>query len=182
MAFSNQFYFVASALTYGSLLSVYGAVACIYNGYQLYRDNLMVPLCCIMMIICWAVEVISLKFARSIGLWFREGEEGRLEREEIKKQKEQSAGQTETKEEGVGGKLALLSSSKEAGGKEEEKSEDKNLQYRALSRIGLRTDAFNTFDSRLSNIHEAPSGFTASEMSFNITVRRRLYFASMLSF
>ena len=52
----------------------------------------MVPLCCIMMIICWAVEVISLKFARSIGLWFREGEEGRLEREEIQKQKEQSAG------------------------------------------------------------------------------------------
>lgn len=36
MAFSNQFYFVASALTYGSLLSVYGAVACVYNGYQVH--------------------------------------------------------------------------------------------------------------------------------------------------
>ena len=141
----------------------------------------MVPLCCIMMIICWAVEVISLKFARSIGLWFREGEEGRLERKEIQKQQEQSVGVSGNDDSSGGGggggssesgKLVVLSSTKDADDNEEEQSEDKNLQYRALSRIGLRTDAFNTFDSRLSNVHDTPAGFTASEMSFAITVRK----------
>lgn len=135
-----------------------------------------------MMIICWAVEVISLKFARSIGLWFREGEEGRLEREEIQKQKEQSAGVSRNDDSGGGGggKLVVVSSTKDPDGNE--KSEDKNLQYRALSRIGLRTDAFNTFDSRLSNVHDTPAGCTASEMSFAITVRKIVFVSIFLMF
>ena len=179
MAFSNQFYFVASALTYGTLLSVYGAAACVYNGYQLYRDNLMVPLCILMMILCWSIEVVSLKLARTVGLWYRIGEEGRLEILEIHKQR---VGATSS---GGGGdgiemkEMNMNSITAENGGngekddgsseEEEEIAMNQNLQYRALTRIGVGDDSFETFDSRLSQIHEAPSGLTASEMSFTIT-------------
>ena len=59
MAFSEQFYFVAAALTYGSLLAVYGGQACIYNAYQLYRDLLFPFLCIIMLVICWSRNRVS---------------------------------------------------------------------------------------------------------------------------
>jgi len=171
MAFSNQFYFVASALTYGSLLSVYGAVACIYNGYQLYRDNLMIPLIVFMIVICWSVEVISVKLARVMKLWFRENEEGRLEVLEIQKQKvsSSSAGGGDTND-------ALLNApnAPNAPNADEDPAVagdeiDTNLQYRALTRIGVKKSNFQMFDKQLEAIHDAPAGFTAGEMSFNIS-------------
>ena len=169
MAFSNQFYFVAAALTWGSLLSVYGAMTCVYNGYQLYRDNLMVPLCLLMIVICWSVEVVSIKLARTIGLWFREGEEGRLEQIEIRKQKQSTASTNENEdgdgEDGGGGGGGLNEKEEE---EEEDTAADKNIGFRSLARIGLRSDTFDTFDLRLGNIHNAPAGLTASEMSFTI--------------
>ena len=170
MAFSNQFYFVASALTYGSLLSVYGAVACIYNGYQLYRDNLMIPLIVFMIVICWSVEVISVKLARVMKLWFRENEEGRLEVLEIQKQKvsSSSAGGGDTND-------ALPNAPPNAPPNADEDPAvagdeiDTNLQYRALTRIGVKKSNFQMFDKQLEAIHDAPAGFTAGEMSFNIS-------------
>ena len=168
MAFSNQFYFVASALTYGSLLSVYGAVACIYNGYQLYRDNLMIPLIVFMIVICWSVEVISVKLARVMKLWFRENEEGRLEVLEIQKQKvsSSSAGGGDTND-------ALLNAPNAPNDDEDPAVAgdeiDTNLQYRALTRIGVKKSNFQMFDKQLEAIHDAPAGFTAGEMSFNIS-------------
>ena len=173
MAFSNQFYFVASALTYGSLLSVYGAVACIYNGYQLYRDNLMIPLIVFMIVICWSVEVISVKLARVMKLWFRENEEGRLEVLEIQKQKvsSSSAGGGDTND-------ALLNAPNAPPNAPPNADEDPavagdeidtNLQYRALTRIGVKKSNFQMFDKQLEAIHDAPAGFTAGEMSFNIS-------------
>ena len=47
-------------------------------------------------------------------------------------------------------------------------SEKKNLQYRALSEIGLSEQQLKGFDNRLAEIHNLPAGFTASEMSFAI--------------
>ncbi len=161
MAFSDQFYFVAAALTYGSLLAVYGAAAAIYNAYQLYRDNLFVPLCLLMMIMCWSMEIICVKLGRYAGLWFREGEEERLEKDEIKKQRD-GVSVEESKNEDIN--QELVSANDEAISN----PEDKNLQYRALTQIGMSESKLQGLDSRLADIHNLPAGFTAAEMSFRL--------------
>lgn len=159
MAFSDQFYFVAAALTYGSLLAVYGSSAAIYNAYQLYRDNFFVPLFIFMMMMCWSIEIISVKLGRYIGLWFRAGEEENLEKAEIKKQGDRILDEEGDDFEDDGG--ATVESSKTS-------SKDQNTQYRALAEIGMSESKLQVLDARLADIHNLPAGFTAAEMSFRL--------------
>lgn len=89
-----------------------------------------------MIVICWSVEVVSIKLARTIGLWFREGEEGRLEQIEIRKQKQSTASTNENEdgdgEDGGGGGGGLNEKEEE---EEEDTAADKNIGFKICIKI-----------------------------------------------
>merc|ERR1711871_72414 len=73
MGFSQQFYFLTSFTTFGTLIAVYGKMVFIYKNYNPFADNFALPIAFFTIATCYAIKICVLKTGDLMSIWSRPG-------------------------------------------------------------------------------------------------------------
>lgn len=70
LCYSSQFYFVATIYVSGMSQIVLGIQSMLWaNGYNMFGDFCLIPVCIVVYMFCWLTEYVSIKAGKFFGVW-----------------------------------------------------------------------------------------------------------------